>query len=62
MGSFTSKGLDIGKDDIIDAFGKPPPDNLAPIGDSGIYISPHVKEDKPVSPFDCEAWPDSPYC
>lgn len=62
MGSFTSKGLDIGKEDIINALGKPPPDNLAPIGDSGIYISPHVKEDKPVSPFDCEAWPDSPYC
>lgn len=62
MGSFTSKGFDIDKGDIIDALGKPPPDDLVPIGDSGIYISPHVKEDRPVSPFNCEEWPDSPYC
>lgn len=62
MGSFTSKGLDVGKQDIIDALGKPPPEGMVPIGDWGIYVSPHVKEDKPVSPFDCEAWPNSPYC
>lgn len=62
MGSLTGKGLEIDKSDLKNALGQPPPEGLVPIGDAGIYISPHVKEDKPVSPFDCENYPDSPYC
>lgn len=62
MGSLTGKGLQINKSDLKNALGQPPPEGLVPIGDMGIYISPHVKEDKPVSPFDCENYPDSPYC
>lgn len=62
MGSLTSKGLQLDKSDLQTAIGKPPPEGLVPVGDMGIYVSPHVKEDKPVSPFDCENYPDSPFC
>ena len=38
--------------------GPPVKDWLIPIGDTGIYITPN----EPVDPWDCERWPDSPYC
>ncbi len=31
---------------------------LTPIGDKGLYATP----DEPASPFDCDRYPDSPYC
>lgn len=61
MGNFTSKGLQLEKSDLKNLWGELP-QGLVPIGDAGIYISPHVKEDEPVSPFDCENYPDSPFC
>jgi hypothetical protein len=33
-------------------------DRLIPLGDSGISVTPN----DPVDPWDCEAWPGSPYC
>lgn len=62
MASITSKGIDIEKKEIFQGFGKPPPEGLIPVGDSGIYLSPNIAKNKEVSPFDCEQWPDSPYC
>lgn len=39
-----------------------PPDGQVPLGDSGIYTSPNLQHGQPVSPFNCEEYPDSPYC
>lgn len=39
-----------------------PPDGQIPLGDSGIYTSPNLQHNQPVSPFNCEEYPDSPYC
>lgn len=39
-----------------------PPDGQIPLGDSGIYTSPNLQSNEPVSVFDCEQYPDSPYC
>lgn len=61
MGSFTAKGLELDKSDLRNLWGDIP-EGMVPIGDHGIYVSPHVKEDRPVSPFNCEEWPNSPYC
>lgn len=62
MASITSKGIDIERKEILQGYGKPPPEGLIPVGNSGIYLSPNVAKNKEVSPFDCEQWPDSPYC
>jgi hypothetical protein len=32
--------------------------DLIPLGDTGLHITPN----DPVDPWDCDAWPDSPYC
>lgn len=48
-------------DDIKDHIGEPP-DGQVPVGDWGIYTSPNLQSNEPVSPFDCEQYPDSPYC
>jgi hypothetical protein len=41
------------------AYAYPPGyDRLVPIGDTGIYVTPN----DPVDPWDCDAWPGSPYC
>lgn len=61
MGSFSHKGLELDKSDLKNLWGDIP-EGLVPIGDAGIYVSPHVKEDRPVSPLDCENYPDSPFC
>ena len=39
--------------------GKPPPENLVPIGESGFYTTP---TDKSISPRNCTLWSDSPFC
>lgn len=39
-------------------FGEPPPAGLVPIGDTGLYTTP----DTPADPWDCDRYPDSPYC
>lgn len=62
MASITSKGIEIEKSEILKGYGKPPPEGLIPVGNNGIYLSPNLAKNKPVSPFDCEQWPDSPYC
>lgn len=41
---------------------KEPPDGQIPLSDWGIYTSPNLQSNEPVSPFDCEQYPDSPYC
>lgn len=41
---------------------KEPPDGQVPLNDWGIYTSPNLQSNEPVSPFDCEKYPDSPYC
>lgn len=41
---------------------KEPPDGQVPVGDWGIYTSPNLQSNEPVSPFDCDQYPDSPYC
>lgn len=41
---------------------KEPPDGQIPLNDWGIYASPNLQSNEPVSPFDCEQYPDSPYC
>jgi hypothetical protein len=33
-------------------------DRLVPVGNSDFYVTPN----DPVDPWDCEAWPGSPYC
>lgn len=62
MAGITTKGIDIEFKEVLQGYGKPPPEGLIPVGDSGIYLSPNIAKNKEVSPFDCEQWPDSPYC
>lgn len=48
-------------DDAKEHIGEPP-DGQIPLNDWGIYTSPNLQSDEPVSPFDCEQYPESPYC
>jgi hypothetical protein len=41
---------------------KEPPDGQVPVGDWGIYTSPNLQNNQPVSPFNCNQYSDSPYC
>ncbi|AFZ22369.1 hypothetical protein [Allocoleopsis franciscana] len=48
-------------DDVLEHI-EEPPDGQIPLGDWGIYTSPNLQSNEPVSPFDCDQYPDSPYC